>query len=183
MNNKHLNLLLASLCLSVFVSACSSNIPLEISEPVEASPELSQVRANPEAFLSQKLRWGGVILSSENRENTSRLVIVAFPLNGKTRPRIDRTSPGRFIAIVDEFLEPLVYSSEREITLIGKLVGTEVSKVGEFDYEYPLVEVDSFYLWRPRPKTVDYNPPYYRPYYNPYYPFYPWPYYRPHWHH
>ncbi len=182
MNHKHSILVLLYLGVVMFLSACSSHVPPDIRQSFDGAPGLTQVRANPDAYLSQELRWGGVILATENRENTSRLTIVGFPLNDSGRPGIARTSPGRFFADVDAFLEPLVYSREREITVIGKLLKTEKSKVGEFDYEYPVVEVEKFYLWPLRPKTVDYNPPYYSPFFNPYYPFHTWPYYRPHQH-
>ncbi len=181
------SILILHLGVTIFLSACSSQIPSNIRHSIDGAPELTQVGANPKAYLSQGLRWGGIILATENREKFSRLTIVGFPLNDNGRPSITSTSPGRFFADVDDFLEPLVYSRDREITVIGKLVKTEVSKVGEFDYEYPVVDVEEFYLWPLRPKTVNYNPPYYspyyRPYFNPYYPFHTWPYYRPHQHH
>lgn len=182
MEHKISTLALLCVCLVMFLSACSSNVPPNIREPFEASPGLSQVLINPESYLSQRLRWGGIILSTENRQNGSQMTIVAFPLNDSGRPRVSGHSPGRFIAVVDEFLEPLVYSRDREITVIGKLVKTEALKVGEYDYDYPVIEVDEFYLWPPKPEVIDYNPPFYGPYYRPYYyPFYPWPHY-PHRH-
>lgn len=183
MNLKRSILVLLYLGVMMFLSACSSQIPPDIRQSYDGGPELAQVRANPDAYLSQGLRWGGVILATENREDTSRLTIVGFPLNDSGRPSIASTSPGRFIAVMNAFLEPLVYSRDREITVTGKLAKTEISKVGEFDYEYPVIDVEAFYLWPPRPKTIDYNPPYYRPFFNPYYPFHTWPYYRPHQHH
>ncbi len=167
----------------MLLPACNSHIPPDIRQSIDDAPGLVQVQANPDAYLSQKLRWGGIILATENREKSSRLTIVEFPLNDSGRPSIISSSSGRFFAVVDTFLEPLVYSSEREITVIGKLVKIEMSKVGEFNYGYPVVEVEEFYLWPPSPQAVDYNPPYYRPLYSPFHPIYPWPYYRPHRHH
>jgi len=168
----------AVLCATAFIlTACSSHIPPEIKQALQNSPSVAQVHQQAEAYMSRKVRWGGVILQTENRQNTSRLSIIAFPLSSKGEPQISDESPGRFIALVDEFLEPLVYSREREITIIGKLVKTETIKVGEYPYEYPVIEVEHYYLWPPR-SEVDINdyPPYwmYDPWYRPYYPYYPW---------
>lgn len=162
----------------LLVAGCSSNIPPEIKQPLEGSPGIAEVREKTDAYVNQKVRWGGVILQIENKENTSKLTIVALPLDDNGEPLESDKSPGRFIATIDAFLEPQVYSPNREITVTGHLRNTEILKVGEFDYEYPVVAVENYYLWPVKPERgyVDY-PPYWL--YDPYY--YPWPYpYYPH---
>ena len=155
----------------MMMSACSSHISPEISQTLEGAPSISQVRDNVDAYLSQKVRWGGVILDIENKQNTSWLTIVAFPLNDRGRPSLSTASPGRFIAIVDEFLEPLVYNSDKEITITGKLLRTEIHKIDDFSYDYPVIKVAHYHLWSERPKIDPGYPPYwwYDPCYPPYY--------------
>ena len=168
------------LVLVLSFTACSTNIPPEIRQPLEGSPGVREVHANVDAFVSQKVRWGGVILGTENRQDTSRLTIVAFPLSDNGEPRVSDQSSGRFIAIVDEFLEPTVYSSDREITVTGRVLKTETLKVGDFAYEYPVIQVEQYHLWPEKtdPVYVDY-PPYW--WYDPWYPYYPYyPYYHRH---
>lgn len=156
----------------MLMMACSSNIPPDIREPVEAAANFTAVQANAQAYQSNRFRWAGVILGTENKQSTSWMTIIAFPVGDNGRPRITAQSPGRFIAVANEFLEPLVYSQKREITVIGKLIKTEILKIGEYDYEYPVIEVENYYLWPPRPERIDMQTPYYRPYH----PFYGWPY-------
>jgi len=163
---------------TLLLSACSSHIPAEISQAPEGAPGVAQVRANTDAYLSQKVRWGGVILDTENKQQSSWLTIVAFPLNDNGRPQLSAQSPGRFIAIVDEFLEPLVYNSDREITVRGRLLRTETRKVGEFPYTYPVIQVKRYHLWPERPKVDPDYPPYW--WYDPWYP--PYYYWRPYHH-
>lgn len=158
--------------LILLITACSSNIPVEIRQSLEGAPSVSEVRDQPEDYTSQRVRWGGVILNTENKHKTSRLTIIAFPLNDNGKPRVSGQTSGRFIAIVDEFLEPLVYSRERLFTVTGELVNSETHNVGEFAYDYPVIEVDFHYLWpkTPDPATVNYPPyRYYDPWYHPYY--------------
>ncbi len=163
------------------VSSCSTHIPPEIKQPLEGSPGIGEVRDTADVFIEKKVRWGGVILDTENKQDTSQLTIVAFPLKDNGQPRVSDQSTGRFIAIVNEFLEPLVYNSDREITVIGKLLRMETLDVGEFAYEYPVVEVQQYYLWPAEedPVYVDY-PPFW--WYDPWYPHYPY-YYYPHYPH
>jgi outer membrane lipoprotein len=128
------------------------------------------------------VRWGGVILDTENRQDTSSLTIVAFPLKDSGEPLVSDTSTGRFIAKFDEFLEPTIFSRDREITVTGKLMKTKTLDVDEYAYEYPVVQVEHHYIWPVRkdpaysdyPRYWWYDPWYPYPYYYPvYYPHYP----------
>ena len=165
--------------LAFLVSACSSHIPPEIRQSVEGAPTLSQVRQQLDDHQSTRVRWGGVILETENKQNSSEVTIIAFPLSSRGEPRVSDNSQGRFVALVDEFLEPLVFSRDREITVTGTVLKSQTGKVGDYDYQYPVIAVEHYYLWPPKAEIDDddYPPfwwydPWYRPYY-PYYPYYP----------
>jgi outer membrane lipoprotein len=174
---------LVVLVLIISMSACSTHIPPEIKQPIEGAPGIGQVRDQPDAHLSRKVRWGGVILDTENQQDTSSLTIVAFPLRDNGEPRVSDQSTGRFIALVDEFLEPTVFTSEREITVTGTVLKTQTRDVGEFAYEYPVIQVQNYYIWpvKEDPTYVHY-PPYW--WYDPWYPYYPihYPHHYPHHH-
>lgn len=166
---------LAGVFVIVLVSACSSHIPPDIKQPLGGSPDISQVRHQVDSYLSQKVRWGGIILHTENKHSASKLTILALPLSGNGKPqrynKSNDKSPGRFIAIIDEFLEPTVYRSERKITITGRVLRTETANVGEFPYEYPVIQIEHYYLW-PVEKELSYNDfPSYPWIYGPYYPF------------
>lgn len=164
----------------LLISACSSHIPPEIKQPLEGSPSVTAVRDRADAYISQKVRWGGVILQTENKDDASRLTIVAFPLSDDAEPRTSEHSPGRFIAVFNQFMEPTVYSKDREITVTGNLLRTETLDVGEFPYEYPVIQVEQHYLWPVRDESTYHDyPPYW--WYDPWYPYYPYYYpYYPH---
>lgn len=162
------------LMLIIFLSACTSHVPPEIKDSIEGAPDIGQVRESADTHLSKTVRWGGLILNTDNKLDSSWVTILAYPLTDNGEPREQEQSLGRFIAIVDKFLEPTVYSKDRKFTITGKLLRTETQKVGDFPYEYPVVQVEHFYLWPPEPEydPYDYPPPYWwhDPWYNPYYP-------------
>lgn len=160
----------------VTLSACSTHIPTVIKQPLEGAPTIGEVRDKADAYIAQKVRWGGIILDTENKHDSSSVIIVAFPLNDDGEPQVSDQSAGRFIALVDEFLEPLVFSREREITVIGKLLKTQTLDVGEYAYEYPVIQVEHYYIWPVKEDPVYVNyPPYWW-----YDPWYPYPYLYPH---
>lgn len=160
---------------TLILSSCASNIPKDIRSDLEGAPTLAQVHAQPDAFLSQRVRWGGKILKIENKQNASTITVVAFSLNSYGRPENTDQSPGRFIATVNQFLEPELYSKDREITVTGPLQKSVTQNVGEFAYNHPVVQVDNYYLWPVRQEIEpDYmNHWWHDSWYNPYYP---WPY-------
>jgi len=163
--------------LIVSLQACSTRVPPEIKQAPLSKITVKQVREQPDSFTSQSVRWGGIIVETLNKNKSSHVSIVALPLSKGGKPQSSDQSAGRFIAIVDEFLEPLLYCKGRRITVTGNILRTEVQKVGEFPYEYPVVSVDDYYLWPEEkdPEQIIYSPYWhYGPWFN--HDFYPWPY-------
>ncbi len=159
------------LLLVSLLPACSSPVPASIKKPLATEPAIQQVRENPESYLSKPVRWGGVILNTENFKDHSRLTIVAYPLNKHGTPLISKNSVGRFIARFNQFLEPKVYNRDRIITVLGNVVKTETINIGEFPYIYPLIAVSQHFLWPvDEPEETLYPPWWYDPYYWPYHP-------------
>lgn len=179
MNFRKSIICLPGLISAVLISACSTNIPQQIKQPLDGSPQLTDVLHHTESYLSQKVRWGGIIASTENMNNTSELTVVALPIKDNGKPKDSDQSPGRFIAVIDHFVEPLVYSPDRKITVTGHIIRSEKQKVGEFSYDYPVIEVEDYYLWPAEPDRIYIDSsPYY--WYDPYYPW-RYPYYYPYW--
>jgi outer membrane lipoprotein len=165
------------LLMALLLSGCASQVPLEIREAPADSPSLAQVREDVATFMGQPVRFGGTIISTDNREDVTWLTVLGRPMFKDGKPEFTDDSAGRFIALVPEFLDPKVYATDRQVTITGTLLRTEAGKVGEYDYTYPVVEAAAWYLW---PKDVgpyhDYDPWYYDPWwYDPWY-YRPWRY-------
>ena len=158
----------------LMLGACSSQIPTEIKQSAKDAPDMQKVHLNPDQYIGHKVRRGGTILQTENKQDTSWISVVGFPLNSYGRPLQSTNSTGRFIASVDEFLEPIVYTNDRQIAFSGTFIRTESRKVGEFSYDYPVIKVEHYYLW-PVVTTPETNHlPYwwYDPWYYPGHPYY-----------
>jgi outer membrane lipoprotein len=171
--------------LLMLLSACASPVPQAIRVAPPDAPSLAAVRAAPGEHLGQQVRWGGTLIATDNRENTTWLTMLGRPLGSSGRPDWSDESDGRFIAIVPEFLDPKLYAPDRRLTVTGTLLRTEAGKVGEHPYTYPVVAADAWYLWpldkrwrRRYPDPWWHDPRGCRPwYYDPWYPYsYPyWP--------
>jgi len=165
------------LSLIVFISACSAKLEKPIDVVLENNPKTHIVRQNIENFVGQRVRWGGMIASVINEKDRTQIEIVSRVLDGTGRPESSDQSTGRFIAKINGFLDPMVFSKGREITVVGTVNGKVIKNIDKFEYLYPEVIVEVFKLWPPTEKQVPYYDPFwYDPWYMRHYgpPFYPW---------
>ena len=162
---------------------CASPVPKSISEP--ASPyTVSDVRQSPSQTRGVMVRWGGTIVSVDNRERETWLEIVAHPLEQSGRPKETDATLGRFLARATGFLEPAVYAPGREITVYGMVEGLNEGMIGDYPYEFPVIGAHKLWLWEKRPERASdprlYDPWYRWPHYGypaywyPYPPYYGW---------
>lgn len=167
MNSKLISLVFLT---GFFILGCQATPKLPVPEN---NPPVPAVLDNPDAYLDQRVTWGGVILSSKAKENGTEIILLAKRLEKSTRPVENDVALGRFIAWIKGFVDPAVLAKDRELSVNGVISSKEHRKVGEYDYLYPVVTVDSYHLW---PVRVRYQDDYYwDPWYGPWY--YPYPYY------
>lgn len=163
--------------LILLLSGCTSPVPQTIREPAPAQPNLTQVQRHPAQYLGRAVRWGGTILSVENREDETEIEIVARELDSDGQPLAYSASQGRFLARTDRFLDPAVFKKDREITVRGAIEDTIIRSIGQHPYRYPIVRLGSYYLWEPPLRVAPCwycDPFWYDPWYYPYW--YPWRY-------
>ena len=175
-----MKIIYASLMALVLVG-CSS-VPDEIaSENEEALVGYKVAKHQGEKVAGEPARWGGVIADVRNTEDHTVLEIVSFPLQRWGRPEVSDNSQGRFLAVVNDFIDPDVYKQGRSMSFVGTIGQTQQGKIGEYVYTYPVIEATGYYLWQPERKKshveVDYSPLWFRHnFYSPYYPYrYPVP--------
>jgi len=186
------NPLYGALLSLLLLVGCGTTPVDSISQPPPNDPSLADVKARIGDFRIQRVRWGGTIVTVQNRPQDTEVEIVARALDDYGRPRFGGESLGRFIARIDGFLDPVVYARDRDITVAGTIEGKLTRAVGDYLYDYVVVRAEQQKLWEPRLPRPYYRDTYYDPLYDPFwpgrfgpwYPWYPWspayPYY-PYW--
>ncbi len=154
-----------------FLGGCASNLPIEITSPIESSPSLSEARQDIESHQGKLVRWGGSIAAVENKNDETWLEVVSRKLNSNGKPQKSDQTEGRFLLKVSQFLEPEVYSKGRLITVYGSIIGEQEGNIGEQPYRFPVVQSEKAYLWveykEPEPYPF-YRRSYYDPFWDPY---------------
>jgi outer membrane lipoprotein len=158
----------AAATLVLFTGCATVPTPLAGDFP-DFQPEQSTERS-----VGARIRWGGTIVDTRPGREATCVEILARELDRDMRPKTTGIARGRFLACREGFKDPAVFYNGREITVIGRLSGFTEAKIGEFEYRYPRVDADVFYLWAERPDVIYH---YYDPWwYSPWGPYYRYPY-------
>lgn len=164
MNNPHRTLLLLGL-IGLLLSGCTT-VPEQLKgEFTTLTPESTR-----DKDLQTRVRWGGTVLETRPEEDHTCFEILSRYLEKSMRPADSDQTNGRFIACRPGFYDPEVFEKGREVTLTGNLIYIDLRKVGEYDYHYPIVDIDFISLWPERKERIYYD--YWGPY-RPYYWHYP----------
>ncbi len=138
---------------ALLFTGCASG-PRYPTEGVELAVTPQQAVSETAALRGKTILWGGIIITSSNLKDQSRLEILAYPLDSNQYPQTDNPPLGRFLLLMDGYIETVDYAPGRLVSVRGPLTGTESGKVGDTNYTYPVVKTQDIYLW-PRPGRSD----------------------------
>lgn len=152
--------LLPLLIIIVILTGCAYPISNPLRAQARRDLSIPQVIANPSAYRHALVIWGGAILSVENQDGRSTLLVKEYPLDWRGEPNIFRESDGRFLLHTSRYLDPAVYRKGRYITMAGEITGVKTEKSGKAEYRYPELSAREIHLWRDYPVVYyDYPPP------------------------
>jgi len=143
MTNK--SLIAAALALLI-LTGCS-NLPKFDTRQVDRSLIPSHVVSDIKTLKGKTIMWGGTILSGKNFKDSSRLEVLAYPLDSDGWPERDQKPLGRFYVTEKGYLETADYAQGRLITVIGTVTGVIKATVGESPYTYPNIQSQQLHLW------------------------------------
>ena len=107
-------------------------------------------------------RWSGVISAVHNKADQSVIEVVYLPLKSNGVPEQTEQSPGRFLAIMQGFVDPTLYAKGRSLTVLGTLDKPVDSQIGEHKYRFSVLKVTGSKLWPPvKEVEIRYMDPYF----------------------
>ena len=135
------------LALATWMTGCVTAQPVPTADSVVlADITADQVRQS--GATGAEVRWGGTIAEINNLEDGSTAIqLVSRPLRDSGRPLRNDTTEGRFIAETADFLDPAIIKVGGDITLIGTVTAVREGKIGESEYEFPVLAVDNYRYW------------------------------------
>jgi len=137
----------------LLLTACASAPPFDMTgADLLLTP--TQAMANIDAARGRRAVWGGTVINTTNRKDTTEIELLGYPLDREGRPDRSATAQQRFLIVRSGYLESADYRTGRLVSAIGTVTGTQAGKVGEASYAYPVLRADELYLWpieEPRP--------------------------------
>ena len=165
------------LLLLLTLPGCTHVISDRSRAMVDPSVTYPLLHQNPEQFKGRYVLVGGAIASVTNRPEGGQLEVVQLPVDRQGMPEDTFNTGGRFLAMSDRFLDPLVFKEGKRVTIVGEVTGVRVKTLDQVNYRYPEIGIREVYVWRPEEvERQNYSQPY------PYYwhdPWWPYWYYRP----
>ena len=110
----------------------------------------SQASQNINSHRNVPVRWGGIIIDVENEEDFSLIQVLSYPLSYSGRPQLNDSHRGRFVIKSTEFLDPVVYAKDNEVSVVGTLDGDIQRVVGKKVIRVPLIQSTAIHLWPKR---------------------------------
>lgn len=132
--------------LYLLLSACATTPPIDMAG-TDGTLTPSQAATNIDSARGRRVAWGGVIINTTNRQNTTEIEVLGYPLDSSGRPDNTVTAQQRFLIERSGYLESADYHSGRLVSAVGAISETRAGKVGEAPYTYAVVKADQLYLW------------------------------------
>jgi outer membrane lipoprotein len=143
-------LLITLLFTSVFLlSGCAHVISKELRDRADRGIPLSSLFEEPGNYKGRIVVIGGIIANTSNEKEVTYIEVVQQTLDYLGRPVESDTSSGRFLILYEGFLDPVIYSRGRKITVAGEVLGKKVRPIGETVYSYLLVKSIELHVTKP----------------------------------
>ena len=143
-------------------SGCAHVIPKDLRAKTDPSLTFGQVQQDPNLYRGKSVVWGGEIIQTTNqKDGTTLMEVFQRALGWRGEPKETIASEGRFLVLIEKYLDPYLFRRGRKITVAGEIQGERMQPIGEMEYRYPLILSKQIYLW----EEYIYPVPYYSPYY------------------
>ncbi len=133
--------------LASLLAGCNSPFPSRVRKEVQDQPSFGALARRPSDYRGRLVLLGGVIVGAGSLHQATLLEIVQERLDSSDRPIATDRVGGRFLARSSTFLDPSVYCEGRDVTVLGRVAGRRVGRIGDRPYTYPLIAATEIRLW------------------------------------
>lgn len=137
---------------AALLSACSSLPETLKSDNPQLITDYTVWQSTPNS--GGEVRLGGLVASVTNLKDTTRVEVVNLPISASGKPDITQEPQGRFVGYIQGFADPVTLSTGRLISLLGDTQPREQGKVGEYSYDFPVMKVKGYHLWRIEERVI-----------------------------
>jgi len=132
-------------------AGCAAGIPPQVAEQVSWGLSFPEIRRQPEAYRGRVVALGGIVRHIEAANGGYRVVVSELPFDGSSRhrPAVDQLPRGRFIVLIHGQALPSDLRPGAEITVVGEILGADMSPEAGVDEEVPVLDGHHLKVWGP----------------------------------
>jgi len=160
--------IISMLCtLFLVLNACAPVISPQLMEQVDRNLTYGSLASRPDEAKGKIVLLGGTVVQTVPKSKETEIEVVQKQVSSSGEPYLTDKSEGRYLVVVDRFLDPAIYRPGRDITIAGKVQGSVLRRLGEIEYRYPVIAALEIYLWKEplSPQSYPYAYPFGYPYY------------------
>ena len=136
------------LLITLFILLCGCATSPEFdTQKVDFSLTPIKAITEPESKIGKHVLWGGVILATRNLKASTQIEVLAYPLDSYYLPQKNEKPLGRFIISHPDYLEATLYVQGRMVSVTGDIKRIKKGKIGESEYNYPVISSQQLHLW------------------------------------
>jgi len=132
--------------LPLLLGACAGG-PAPDTRRVDRSLTPGVVSAEPGAATGRQVLWGGVILGTTNLPDSTRIELLAYPLDSQEKPQRDDPPQEHFLLEQCGFLDPVIYAEGRLLTITGTILRVDKDPLGVAEQTCPVISAKELHLW------------------------------------
>ena len=153
--------------LVILLNACTPVISPQLMEQVDRNLTYGSLASRPDEAKGKIVLLGGTIVQTVPKPEETEIEVVQKQISSSGEPYLTDNSEGRYLVVINRFLDPAIYRSGRDITVAGEVQGSAVRRLGEIYYRYPVIAALEIYLWKEplSPQSYPYAYPFGYPYY------------------
>ena len=137
----------------IFSSGCAHVISKNFRAKTDPTPTLDEVFKSPNTYKGKIVIWGGKIIQTlPHKDGTTLIEVLDWPLGWRGKPRRTVAFQGKFLVLVKEHLDPILYHRGKRITVAGEILGEieadKIENLTETAYRYPLLLDKQTHIWK-----------------------------------
>jgi outer membrane lipoprotein len=143
-----IRILIVSFSLLFLITGCASVISKPVMDSVDRGVTFQELKGDPERFVGKVVLLGGQIVATTVKKEETWVEVVQKPLDWDKKPEDTDLSYGRFLILFQDFIDPAIYATGREITVAGEVQGKKVLPLNEIEYVYPVILPREHHVWK-----------------------------------
>jgi outer membrane lipoprotein len=140
---------------TLLLQGCTYAISPAVADKADRTIPFEKLQADPEVYKGKLLILGGTIAQTTNIKQGTLIEVVQKRLDYWGKPERTKETGGRFFLFYRGFLDPMVYSPDRDITVAGEVLGISSPMLGDKQYDYPVVLSKELKLWERERQSWD----------------------------